>query len=242
MDFFLHFLNANFISWATKRRSIHRYGPCKPIPIIYKTPVRYAADCYTAGGCSAKAGRSRVDKVGIAALERIVSNPFPAVRDAASASLRQIQAARKGLLLSCLGTLGAVLGAGLHSLGDALRVEGTADDVVTHTGEVTHTAAADKHYGVLLQVVADTGDIRGDFDTVGKTYSGDLTERGVRLLRGSGTDRSADASLLRRVLVGHLSLHGVHVVQKSRCLGLFLDALTSFSDQLVKSRQLIHLR
>ena len=84
----------------------------------------------------------------------------------------------------------------LHALG----IEGAADDVVTDTGQVLDTAAADHNDGVLLQVVADTGDVSGNFVAVGQTDTGDLTQSGVRLLRGGGTDCGADASLLGRRL------------------------------------------
>ena len=40
------------------------------------------------------------------------------------------------LLLAGLGTLGTVLGTGLHTSGNALRIEGAADDVVTNAGEI----------------------------------------------------------------------------------------------------------
>src|SRR5690606_11804589 len=62
-----------------------------------------------------------------------------------------------------LGTLGTVLGTGLLTVLDALQVEGTANDVVTHTGQVLHTAAANEDDRVLLQVVAFTADVRNDF-------------------------------------------------------------------------------
>ena len=42
------------------------------------------------------------------------------------------------LLLAGLGTLGAVLGTGLHTAVDALGLQSAADDVVTHTGKVLH--------------------------------------------------------------------------------------------------------
>ena len=44
------------------------------------------------------------------------------------------------LLLSCLRPLGTVLGTGLHTSGNALRIEGAADDVVTNAGEILDTA------------------------------------------------------------------------------------------------------
>ena len=74
--------------------------------------------------------------------------------------------------------------------------------MVTDTGQVLDTAAANHNDGVLLQVVADTGNVGGHFVTVGETNTGDLTQSGVRLLRSRGTHSGADAALLGRRLVG----------------------------------------
>ena len=92
------------------------------------------------------------------------------------------------LLLAGLGPLCTVLGAGLHTAIDTLSIQGTTDDVVTDTGKVLNTAAADQNHGVLLQVVTNTGDISGNFHTVGQTHTGDLTQCGVGLLGGGGTN------------------------------------------------------
>ena len=86
--------------------------------------------------------------------------------------------------LPALGRLAPYLERAWHTAIDALGIESTADDVVTDTRQVLDTAAADQHDGVLLQVVADTGNVGGHLVTVGKTHTGDLTQCGVRLLRG----------------------------------------------------------
>jgi hypothetical protein len=59
-----------------------------------------------------------------------------------------------------LGTLGSVLGAALHALGDADGVQGAADDVVSDAGEILDAATADEDDGVLLEIVADAWDVR----------------------------------------------------------------------------------
>src|SRR5882724_12655406 len=64
--------------------------------------------------------------------------------------------------------LGAVLAAALLAASDADGVERAADDVVAHAGQVLHPASADHHYRVLLEVVADAGDVAGDFHAVGQ--------------------------------------------------------------------------
>src|SRR5918995_4429975 len=79
--------------------------------------------------------------------------------------------------------LGAVARAGLPAVADALGVEGAADDLVADAGQVLHPAAAHEHDRVLLEVVALTGDIRGDLRARGEADPGHLPERRVRLLR-----------------------------------------------------------
>src|SRR3546814_11621960 len=64
-----------------------------------------------------------------------------------------------------------------------LRIEHAAQDVIAHAGKVAHTAAADQHDAVLLEVVAFAGDIGDDFALVGQTELGDLSERRLRLFR-----------------------------------------------------------
>src|SRR5574344_1227088 len=71
--------------------------------------------------------------------------------------------------LRSLRALGTVLGTGLLAVLDALGVQRAADDVVTHTGKVLHTAAADKHDRVFLKVVAFTADVGNDLKAVGRS-------------------------------------------------------------------------
>src|SRR6266851_3076123 len=58
-----------------------------------------------------------------------------------------------------LFALGPVLGARLLAVLGACGVERAADDVVADARQVLHLAPADEHHGVLLQVVADAGDV-----------------------------------------------------------------------------------
>ena len=57
-------------------------------------------------------------------------------------------------LLGCLRALGAVLGASLLAVLDALGVERAANNVVANTRKILYTTAADEHHGVFLEVVA----------------------------------------------------------------------------------------
>jgi hypothetical protein len=92
---------------------------------------------------------------------------------------------------------------------------------------------------VLLQVVANTGNVSGNFHAIGQTHTGDLTQSGVRLLGGGGTDSSANATLLGGRQVGSLVLQGVQTSLQSRSGGLVGDLLTATSDELIKSRHFI---
>ena len=60
---------------------------------------------------------------------------------------------------SSLGGFGAVLGAGLAPVLDSGGVKGAADDVITNPGEVLDPSTPNEHNGVLLQVVANAGDV-----------------------------------------------------------------------------------
>src|SRR5438270_3276438 len=64
--------------------------------------------------------------------------------------------------MSALLLLRAVAAARLLAVADALGVQRAADDLVPHTREVLHPAAADQHDRVLLEVVPDTGNVRRD--------------------------------------------------------------------------------
>src|SRR5262245_15021110 len=89
------------------------------------------------------------------------------------------------LVLGPLGlrALRAVFRPPLLAALDAPGAERSANHVISDTRQVLHTAAADEHQRVLLQVVADAGDIGGDFDAVGQADAGHLAEGRVRLLR-----------------------------------------------------------
>src|SRR6201981_1735587 len=102
--------------------------------------------------------------------------------------------------MSALLLLGAVAAAGLLAVLHALGVERAADDLVADTGEVLHPAAADEHDRVLLEVVADAGNVGRHLDARRQPDPGHLAEGGVRLLRGGRVDAGADAPTLRRSL------------------------------------------
>src|SRR3954447_8016260 len=108
--------------------------------------------------------------------------------------------------------LGAVAAPGLLAVGDATGVERTAHDLVAHTREVLHTTTTHEHDRVLLQVVADAGDVGRDLDARGEAHTGDLAQRGVGLLGRVREHARADAAALGRTLErGRLRLLGLRL-------------------------------
>ena len=108
--------------------------------------------------------------------------------------------------------------------------------MVTHTGEILYTSAADKNDRVLLQFVSDTGNISGYLIAVGDFDSGYLSHSGVRLLGSLSSYSGAHAALLGRVLIDLLLTQSVHTILQCGCLGFLLGNLTTLADQLIKRR------
>src|SRR5262249_2636727 len=96
--------------------------------------------------------------------------------------------------------LRAIAAAGLLAVAHALRVQRAANDLVPDTGEILHPAATHQDDRVLLQIVPDTGDVRGDLDLAGQPDPGHLTQRGVRLLGRGRVHTGAHAAPLRAPL------------------------------------------
>lgn len=96
-----------------------------------------------------------------------------------------------------LALLGTILGASLFAIVDAEAVECTANNMVTHTGKVTHTAAANEHNGVFLEVVTFATDVSGDFLAVGQANTSDLSQRGVWFFRCCRLNRQTNTTALR---------------------------------------------
>ena len=92
--------------------------------------------------------------------------------------------------------------------------------MVTYTGQISHSSASDENDRVLLQVVADTGNVGRSLQTVGKSHSGDFTERRVRLFGVGGGNLGANASFLGRRQIGCDIVKSVEALLKHRCFGL----------------------
>src|SRR6185503_17680377 len=140
------------------------------------------------------------------------------IPDIAECGLRIAESA-----LRLLWSLGAVLGPSLHPALDADRVERPAHDVIADARQILDAAAADQHQRVLLQVMADAGNVGRHLDAVGQPDARHLAQRRVRLLGRLGEDADADAALLRAVL-------------QRRALGLGDDLLAAGAYELADSR------
>ena len=70
------------------------------------------------------------------------------------------------MLLLDFRSLGAVFRTALTAVRNTCGIQSSADDVVTGTGEILDTAAADENDAVLLKVVAFAGDVARHFDAV----------------------------------------------------------------------------
>src|SRR5258708_14996429 len=122
-----------------------------------------------------------------------------------------------------LGALCAVLRAALLAVLHASGVERAAQNVIANTREILHAAAAHQHDRVLLQVVADTWDVRGDFNGVRQADASHLAQGGVRFLRGLRVNADAHAALFR-------------AAHQRRRFGLRGDSFSSHPDKLRKRR------
>ena len=114
--------------------------------------------------------------------------------------------------------LRAVFRTALFTTLNALEIEGPADDMVADTWKIWHTTTADKHNSVLLEVVAFTTDVSPDFLTVSQANTSDFAKRGVRFLRGLGSDFKTDAAFKRGSLFIALSLKRVNNGAERRSL------------------------
>src|SRR5690242_17889595 len=100
------------------------------------------------------------------------------------------------------------------ALCNASGVERAAHDVITHTGQIYHTATAHEHDGVSLKVITFMRNVSDDFKAIRQTYLGHFAHGRVRLFGRTGHHLDALATAERRVL-------------QSRCFGLAAQFRTS---------------
>src|SRR5262249_33108091 len=93
-----------------------------------------------------------------------------------------------------------------------------------NTWQVFHTASANEHDRVLLQVVADARNIGCHLDSIGQAYAGHFAQRRVRLLGRLRVDAGANPALLLRSL-------------QCRTCPLVLRSRRSLTHQLIECRQ-----
>ena len=72
--------------------------------------------------------------------------------------------------------------------------------MVANAGEILYTTSSDQHHGMLLQVMANAGNIGSHFDPVGEPDARDLSQCRVRLLGRRCVDTRANPSFLRTTL------------------------------------------
>src|SRR5580765_6893380 len=87
------------------------------------------------------------------------------------------------VILVLLGPLRSIFRTTLLSIRHTDGIESTSDDVVAHARQVLHTTTTYKHDGMLLKVVADTGNICRDFHPIRQPDTRNFTQRRVWLLR-----------------------------------------------------------
>src|SRR5712692_5020978 len=122
-----------------------------------------------------------------------------------------------------LRPLRAVFRSSLLAVLHARGVQRSAHHVIPHARQVLDAAAAHQHDGVLLQVVADTGNVRRHFDRIRQANARHFAQRRVRFLRRLRVHANAHSTLLR-------------AARQRRRLRLHPDRFTSHSYQLRKRR------
>ena len=75
-----------------------------------------------------------------------------------------------------LRSLGAVFGAGLKPVSHAGGIKSASDDVISYARKVLYSAASDENNAVFLEVMADSRNVSGHFNTVGQTNSGNFSQ------------------------------------------------------------------
>jgi hypothetical protein len=94
------------------------------------------------------------------------------------------------------GSLDPKLGAAGQAILYTAGIQGTADDVVSNTGQVLYATASNQDDAVFLQVVADTRDVSTDFEAGCQTYTSDFAKSRIRLFGCRRVNTRADASSL----------------------------------------------
>ncbi len=132
----------------------------------------------------------------------------------------------------CLRALSTVLRTSTATLVEACGIKASADDGVLDT-DVLHAATAKHNHGVLLEVVALSGDVGSYFHAVGEAHAGDLTDSRVRFARGLGGHLHAHATLKGRRVEGWAVLKRVETTTKGHNLCLLRCGLAWLLCELI---------
>ena len=133
------------------------------------------------------------------------------------------------LLFLSLLHLGSIFTPAAFSISYSSGIQNTAHDMITHPGQVFYPSAANHHNLVFLQVMANTGDISGNFHTIGKSDSGDFPQRRIRFFRSGSTNLNTDSAFKWTLGINRLILESVENILKSRRLGFFNRAFSGSS-------------
>src|SRR6266849_1035481 len=99
-------------------------------------------------------------------------------------------------------TLSTILGAGLFPIGNTLRIQYSPNDVVPHAGQIAYAATTHQDNGMLLEVMAFTGDVSCYFGSIGKADARHFAKSGIGLLGRHGFDLQANPPPLGATLHG----------------------------------------
>ncbi len=137
----------------------------------------------------------------------------------------------------CTRLGGPVLAAPSTAVLDPFAVQSAADNVVANTRQVFHAAATNQDHRVLLQVMAYTANVGGNFHTVGQPDPGNLAKGRVGFFRSHGPDLNTHAPPLgaTRTPLHPVAQRVLHPVQR-RGLSLLPDWPASLSNKLAYSR------
>jgi hypothetical protein len=64
-----------------------------------------------------------------------------------------------------------ILGAALFPVLNTDRIEGTTDDMVSHSGKIFDSSSPNQDDGVLLEIMTNAWDIGRNFDAVGESHT-----------------------------------------------------------------------
>lgn len=146
-------------------------------------------------------------------------------------------------LVLLLLLLGAVFRSTLLPRGNAGSIEDAAHNVIADAWEVLHTATANHHDRVFLEIVPFAWDIGCHFHSVRETDTGDFSHSRVRLLRRHGCHLQTNTAFVRAIGLGDAILNSIDDKGHRRRLRLlpgdFAGALDELIDRSHKGKSLL---